>query len=116
MYTKNQVELIGNIGSINIEGEGDNRRAILSIATNEAWKGDDGKKQERTNWTRCVIFRKTTVDFADKYLDKGRYVRVEGSLRTNSYEKDGETRYSTDVIVSDVNPLDSKKPEGEGSE
>ncbi len=109
----NKVILIGNLGrdpEIRYSQQG---TAIVnfSIATSEEWKDNQGQKQERTEWTRVVVFGKM-AEVCEKYLSKGRQVYVEGKLRTSSYEKDGQTHYSTDVIASTVQFLGSKQDGG----
>ncbi len=113
MFTKNHVQLIGNIGNIETKETKGKKRVILSVATNEAWKDNDGNKQERTNWTQCVIFRPNAVSFAEKYLSTGRYVHITGSLRSEKFEHDGETKYATNLIVDEINPLDPKPEDGD---
>ncbi len=108
MFSKNSVTLVGNIGKVEILENDGKKMAIVNIATNENWKNADGEKQERTTWTRCVAFSANTVNFIEKYLTVGRYVHAEGSLRNREYEQDGERKFSTEVILSDISPLDKK--------
>ena len=68
-------------------------------------KGKDGPKQ--ADFIGLVAWEKT-AEFADKYLDKGRQVLVEGRIQTGSYEKDGQKRYTTDVIVDRMEFCGSK--------
>jgi single-strand DNA-binding protein len=84
----------------------------ISLATSEAWKDANGQAQERTEWHRVVFFNKL-ADIVAKYVKKGSKLYVEGSLRTNKYEKDGITRYSTEIIALEMQMLDSQqKPSG----
>lgn len=73
----------------------------FSVGANETWKDKDGEKRERCEWVNCSLFGKR-ADALAQYLTKGTRVLVEGKLRTDKYEKDGETRYATKLIVSDV--------------
>lgn len=52
-----------------------------------------------TDFINCVAFGKA-AEWAVRFLAKGKKVLVEGRLSTGKYEKDGETRYTTDVVVS----------------
>lgn len=115
-YSRNEVDLIGNVGNIKIEeGEKGNKFARLSIATNRRWK-EDGNTQERTDWHNVVIFQEHTVDFVEKYLTKGRRVNVRGRLDYYDYENsDLKKVYVTQVVASQLNVLDAQKGE-EGSE
>ena len=80
----------------------------FSIATSKKVKGE-----EQTEWHNIVTFAKT-AEIAEKYLKKGALVCIEGSIQTNKYEKDGQTRYSTQIVcdrLEMLGPKDEQKPE-----
>lgn len=80
----------------------------LSVATSEKWKDKSGEMQERTEWHRVSVWGKAAENCA-KYLKKGSQVYVEGSLRTEKYEKDGQEKYATKLIASQVQFLSTAK-------
>lgn len=106
----NKAILVGNLGrdpEIRYSGQG---TAVVnfSIATTESWfDKNTNQKQEHTEWHRIVVFGKM-AEHCEKYLSKGRQVYVEGKLKTSSYDKDGQTHYSTSVIASTVDFLGGK--------
>ena len=76
--------------------------ANFSIATSEGWKDKEtGERREKTEWHRIVAWRRLG-EICGEYLSKGRQVYVEGKLQTRSWEKDGVTRYTTEIVASDV--------------
>jgi single-strand DNA-binding protein len=70
----------------------------LALATSEAWTDKQGQKQEKTEWHRVVAFGKQ-AEILEKYLQKGSQVFIEGALQTRTYDKDGQTHYTTEVVV-----------------
>lgn len=103
----NKVILIGNLGrdpEMRYFPDG-TAVANFSIATSEEWKDKDtGEKKERTEWHRIVTFRKL-AEICGKYLSKGRQVYIEGKLQTRSWEKDGVTRYTTEIVANEMRML-----------
>jgi len=98
----NKVILIGRLGADpELRAVGDTHVANFSIATNEKWTDKAGEKQERTEWHRVAVWGKSAENAA-KYLAKGREVYIEGKIQTHSYEKDGTTRYATDIKADKV--------------
>ena len=86
--------------------------ANFSVATSEEWKDkDSGEKKERTEWHRIVAFGRLG-EICGEYLSKGRQVYIEGRLQTRSWEKDGVTRYTTEIVASNMQMLDSKSAAG----
>lgn len=78
----------------------------ITIATNERWKDrQTGQMQERSEFHRVVFFNKL-AEIAGQYLKKGSKVYIEGSLRTRSWEQDGQKRYSTEIVASEMQMLD----------
>ena len=105
----NKVILIGNLGKdpeCKVLQSGQ-MVTNLTVATAEKWKDKDGNPQEATEWHNCQIWGKG-AEIAEKYLKKGSKVFIEGKIKTRSYEKDGQTRYATEIIVKEFNFLDSK--------
>lgn len=101
---------LGNLGSdpeLRMTAGG---TAVLkfSLATNERWKDQSGAKQERTEWHRIVMFGKRAEGLA-RHLAKGMMVAVEGKIQYGSYEKDGITRYTTDIVVDQLHFCGSSK-------
>ena len=101
---KNRVQLIGNVGNDpeikNLDGG--KKLANLTIATNESYKNEKGEKVEQTEWHRVVAWGKT-AEIIEKYITKGNQVAIEGKLSHRSYDdKNGEKRYITEVVVSEV--------------
>ena len=90
--------------------------ANATIATSEQWKDKDtGQKQERTEWHNVVFFNKL-AEIAGEYLRKGSQVYVEGSLRTRKWQdKNGQDRYTTEIVVSDMQMLGGRGAGGGGS-
>lgn len=100
----NKVVLIGRLGKDpEVRYTADGRAvANFSIATSDEWTDKDtGEKKQRTEWHRIVAWRRLG-EICGEYLSKGRQVYVEGKIQTKSWEKDGITRYTTEIIASDV--------------
>jgi single-strand DNA-binding protein len=107
----NKVILVGNVGvdpDVRYMPNG-NAATTLSIATTESWKDKQtGEKQERTEWHRVVCFNKLG-EIAGEYVKKGAKLYVEGSLRTRKWQdQSGQERYTTEIIASDIQMLDSR--------
>lgn len=106
----NKAIIVGNVGDdpdIRTMPNG-NQVVNLSIATSDEWKDKNtGDKKEKTEWHRCVFFNKI-ADIAAKYVNKGSKIYIEGRLQTRSYEQDGVKKYSTEIVVNDMQMLDSK--------
>lgn len=106
MASVNKVILVGNLGrdpEVRFMPNGD-AVCNFSIATTDNWKDKSGMKQERTEWHNIVMYRKL-AEIAGEYLKKGRPVYIEGSLQTRKWEKDGVTRYSTEIIANQMQML-----------
>jgi single-strand DNA-binding protein len=74
----------------------------FSVATSETWKDKNtGEKKEKTEWHKVTAYRKLG-EICGEYLKKGSQCYIEGKLQTRSYEKDGITRYSTEIIAEQV--------------
>ncbi len=105
----NKVILIGNLGA---DPESKNTQSgtpitTFRVATNERWTDRNGQPQTRTEWHRITTWNKLAENCA-RYLSRGSLVYVEGRLQTSSYEKNGQTCYSTDVVANVVRFLDKK--------
>jgi len=106
----NKVTLIGRLGRDPEMKYTQGGQAItnFSLATSIEWKDkSSNEKKEKLEWHRVVAFRKL-AEICGQYLTKGRQVYVEGRLQTRSWEKDGETRYTTEIIATDMKMLGSK--------
>lgn len=107
---RNKVQLIGNLGNdpeiINLESG--KTLAKFSIATNENYKNAKGEKVTDTQWHNVVAWDKT-AKIVESYLTKGKEVAIEGKLTSRSYDtKDGEKRYITEIVCSELMMLGSK--------
>lgn len=112
----NRVQLIGNLGRDPEVRTMQNGGSVvtLSIATAESWKEQNGERRERTEWHRVVIFNEGLGKIAERYLEKGAKVYLEGQLRTRKWQdQSGADRYSTEIHLTPYNGtltfLDSKK-------
>ena len=86
----------------------------LSIATSESYKDKNGERQDKTEWHRVNVWGKTAEN-CGQYLGKGRMVLIEGPLQTRSFEKDGDTKYVTEIKAQKVVFLpDGSKNNGGG--
>ncbi len=112
----NKVILLGNLGQdpeIRYMADG-TAVTNFSIATSETWKDKQtGEKKERTEWHRVVAWRQLG-ELCGKYLAKGRQVYIEGKLQTRSWEKDGVTRYTTEIVASEVQFIGGNRDESAG--
>jgi len=106
----NKVIIVGNVGQ---EPEtkampSGSMVVNLSIATSESWKDKQtGQAQERTEWHKVVFFNRL-AEIVAQYVNKGSKLYIEGSLRTRSWDQDGVKRYSTEIVGSEMQMLDSK--------
>ncbi len=95
----NRVMLIGNLGrdpEVRKTPQGHSVTNI-SIATSRRYKDNSGEWRETTEWHRIVLWDRL-AEIAEKYLNKGSQVYIEGRLQTRNYEdKDNITRYVTEV-------------------
>jgi len=107
----NKVIIVGNLGNDPEVRYTQAGAAIanISVATSETWKDKQtGEQQERTEWHRIVGFNRLG-EIMGEYLRKGSKVYVEGSLRTRKWQdKDGQDRYTTEIVASEMQMLDSK--------
>lgn len=107
---RNRVQLIGNVGKEpEIRNfESGKTMATFSIATSDNYTDQNGKKVQDTQWHKVVAWGKT-ANFIESYVDKGNRLAVEGKLAHRSYnDKDGTTKYITEVVAGEIMLLNSK--------
>jgi single-strand DNA-binding protein len=113
----NKVIILGNLGrdpETRYMPSGD-AVTTFSVATSESWKDKNtGEKRESTEWHNCVAFRRLG-EIAGTYLKKGSKIYLEGKLKTETYEKDGAKRYSTKIIVDQLQMLGSRDGSADSS-
>jgi len=110
----NKVILVGNLGrdpEIRYT-QGGQPVANFTLATTESFTSREGKREERTEWHRIVVWGKT-AELCTQYLAKGRTVYLEGRIQTREWEdKEGQKRRTTEVVAQTVQFLGS--PRGAG--
>ena len=107
---RNSVRLIGNLGNNPEVKEFETGKKVvrITLATNETYKNQKGEKITDTCWHNLVIWGKT-AEIAERYLEKGSEIAIEGKLTSRSYTgKDGEKKYITEVVVNDLLMLGKK--------
>jgi single-strand DNA-binding protein len=108
---RNKVQLIGFLGLTPeiISFENGNKLAKLRLATNDNYTNNKGEKVTETQWHSLVAWGKQ-ADIIEKFISKGQEIAIEGKLATRSYEtKEGEKRYRTEVVVTEILMLGSKE-------
>ena len=114
----NKVIIVGNLG-----GDPETRympsgSAVtnLTVATNESWKDKQtGEQKERTEWHKVAMFNRL-AEIAAEYLRKGSQVYIEGKLRTRKWQdKDGNDRWTTEVVADEMQMLGGRSGGGGGS-
>ncbi|HLT42623.1 MAG TPA: single-stranded DNA-binding protein [Sphingobacteriaceae bacterium] len=109
---KNLVILIGRVGKDPEVRHLDNGKSVanLSLATSETYKNKQGEKVENTEWHNLVAWSPLAEIF-EKYVKKGNQIYVEGKLTTRTWEKDGDKKYITEVVVKELVMLGGKEPQ-----
>ena len=113
----NKVILVGNLGKDPEVKYLDNGVAVanFSLATTENYKNKEGEKVSQTEWHNIVLWR-GLAEVAEKYLKKGASVYVEGKIKTRKWEdKDGNTRYNTEILADNMTMLGGKKDSQENT-
>jgi len=114
----NRVILIGNLGKDpEIRSlEGGVKVANFSLATTETYKGKNGEKIDQTEWHNIVLWR-GLAEVAESYLKKGNSVFIEGKIKTRDWtDKDGNKRYTTEIVADNMVMLGSKRDQQSGGE
>jgi single-strand DNA-binding protein len=112
MVGLNRVQLIGRLGRDPELKNIPNGKKVcsFSVAVNRRWKDKEGETQEITDWFNIEAWERL-AEICSDYLKKGSLVYLEGRLQTDSYEDNGNTRYFTKVISSNMQMLDRKNTE-----
>jgi len=113
----NKVFLIGRLGKDPELKYTPGGKAVcnFSLATSEKWKDQSGEWQEKTEWHRCQAWGKIAENAA-KWLNKGKLAYVEGKLQTRPWEKDGQTHYTTEIVVREWQALEYEKQDNQGKD
>lgn len=113
----NKVILVGNLGKDPEIRHLENNVSVanFTLATTETYKDKSGQKQSQTEWHNVVLWR-GLAEIAEKFLKKGNQVYIEGKLRTRSWnDKEGNTRYTTEVVADNMTMLGGKRDNEERS-
>ena len=100
----NKVILVGNVGQDpQVRNMQSGQKVVsFSLATSDRWRDrQSGEQKEQTEWHRIVIFNPSLADVAERMLQKGTKVYIEGSLRTRKWQnQQGADVYTTEVILN----------------
>ena len=115
MPALNRVQLIGRLGRDPDSHFTPTGKKVtqFTLAVNNQWNGEDGEPREYTEWVQVEAWGRL-AETCQGYLRKGSLLYLEGRMKTNKYEVNGEPRYFTKVIASSLEFLDGR-PSGEHS-
>jgi len=113
MPALNRVQLIGRLGRDPDSHFTPTGKKVtqFTLALNNQWNGDDGEPREYTEWVQVESWGRL-AETCEEYLRKGSLIYLEGRMKTNKYEVNGEPRYFTKVVASALEFLDTR-PTGE---
>ena len=94
--------------------ESGSKVASFSLATDASYKDKQGNKVDKTDWTNVVYFGKQ-AELIERYVKKGSMIYVEGKISTRSYEKDGITKYITEIVGNQIKFLGGNTSESPNS-
>ena len=107
----NKVMLIGNLGADpEVRYLQSESITMLRLATTRKWKNKNGEKQSETEWHRVTFFG-ALAKVAGDYTKKGSKIYVEGRIKTDKYQRDGQDVYTTGIIGESLQLLDSRSVE-----
>jgi single-strand DNA-binding protein len=112
MPALNRVQLIGNLGKepqTRLTPNG-SKVCSFSMAVSRRWRSKDGETKESTDWFNVEAWGRTG-EICQEFLHKGSLVYIEGRMKTDRYEHEGEARYFTKVIIQQVQLLDRRAEE-----
>ena len=111
----NKVTLLGRLGADPESRKTNSGDTVVnfSLATSEKWTDkESGEKKEQTEWHRVIAFKRT-AEIIQQYVKKGDQIYVEGKLQTRKWQdKNGQDRYTTEVVVRDMQLLGGKGESG----
>ncbi|MDZ4200625.1 MAG: single-stranded DNA-binding protein [Gallionella sp.] len=111
----NKVILVGRLGKDPETRYMTSGEAVtnVTLATSENWKDKSGEKQEKTEWHNLVFYRRL-AEVAGEYLKKGSQIYVEGKIQTRKWQdkETGKDRYTTEIIVNEMQMLGGKSTGG----
>lgn len=87
-------------------GASGNAYASFGLATSESWT-KDGEKQEKVEFHNIKVFGKL-AELCSQYIGKGRQIFLEGQIQYDSYEKDGQKKYITNIVARNIQFLGGK--------
>ncbi len=112
MPSLNRIQLIGRLGKepeVRSTPKG-KQVCTFSLAVSRRWKSSSGETKESTDWFNVEAWGHLG-EICKQYLRKGRLVFLEGQLRTDRYDHEGDTRYYTKVVATQMQMLDRKAEE-----
>lgn len=110
----NKVILVGNLGADPEIRYTQSGTAVVNfrLATSETWKGQDGQKQEQTEWHNVVAWKRL-AEICAEFLAKGSMVYIEGKLQTRKWQdQNGNDRFTTEIVAREMKIL---SPRGQSS-
>ena len=111
-----KVILIGNLGKDPEVKSFENGGKIVNFTvgvTERGYKTKEGKEiPDHTEWFNCSVRQNGLAGVVEQYVKKGNKVYVEGKLRTREYEKDGQKKYLTELLVDNMELLTPKGESG----
>ncbi|HKI46488.1 MAG TPA: single-stranded DNA-binding protein [Balneolales bacterium] len=82
--------------------------ANFTIAVGKKYKNKNGEQVDQTEWVKCVAWKRL-AEIIGEYCDKGSRVQLSGEFQTRKWDdKDGNARYTTEIVVDKFQMLDSK--------
>lgn len=111
----NKVILVGNVGKDPEIRHLDSGVAVasFSMATSESYNAKNGERVTTTEWHNIVLWR-GLAEVVEKYVKKGSRLYIEGKITSRQYEKDGVTKYFTEIVANNMVMLDSKNSQTDG--
>ncbi len=106
----NKVILVGNVGNDpEVKHlDQDVKVAKFRMATSESYRAKNGERVTTTEWHNIVLWR-GLAGVVEQYVKKGSRLYIEGKITNRQYEKDGETKYFTEIVANNMVMLDSKE-------
>ncbi len=117
MPALNRIELIGRLGKdpeVRYTPSG-KKVTTFSVAVGHRWRDKEGNRHEETDWFNVEAWGRLG-EVCAQYLTKGQLVYLEGRLKTDRYEADGQTRYFTKVVLRGMQMLERREPAPEEEE